>query len=137
MTEYWLGPSHSTSSIEESEGCPWRVWWRNTHADHVFPAHYHQYCYNCAYWLVMAHTDATPDPSRVAIVVTESEGPVHYSFSRATDSTRGHGGRKFTFRLIADDSILSTTNLWYQGTPPAHLRDLFPVSAVQLTPAPK
>lgn len=47
---------------------------------------------------------------------------------------RGHGGRKFLFRLLPpaldDVTVRETTNLWHQGTVPVMFRDRLPDNAI-------
>lgn len=43
---------------------------------------------------------------------------------------RGHGGRKFRFKMIETGEVVTTTNLWYQGEIPESHKDKLPDTAV-------
>lgn len=42
---------------------------------------------------------------------------------------RGHGGREFQFRMLDTGQVVTTTNLWSQGTIPPAWRSKFPPTA--------
>lgn len=50
----------------------------------------------------------------------------------APRGARGFGGRKFTFRRLADGSVVESTNMWSGGTIPPAWRDRLPDTAVML-----
>lgn len=53
----------------------------------------------------------------------------HYRIGREdAKGSRGHGGSKFVIEFN-DGTIITTTNLWYQGVIPPRLRDKFPNTA--------
>ena len=45
---------------------------------------------------------------------------------------RGFGGRRFTFRRLADDSVVESTNMWSGGTIAPAWRDRLPDTAVMI-----
>jgi hypothetical protein len=136
----------------------WRVWWQNGIIDDAFPVGLRGFCFTCAFWHELSYTD-DKDPKGTVIVSSITFSPpfgnretrTHYRFDSAepmvtgnrasfSNSCLGHGGRVFTIKFFGRgtavdgrDRVVTTNNLWHQGTIPEAFYDLFPVNAEFVT----
>ena len=82
-------------------------------------------CFNCLFW--QEYVERKDDPSHIR--VDGSYYVVAPENDRASLSMRGFGGSRFRIRL-SDGKVITTTNLWHQGTIPEHFRSQLPDNAV-------
>jgi hypothetical protein len=75
-----------------------------------------------SFWLETAEEDK----KRTFLVIDGT----HYVVSPDCESGfQGHGGRLFRYRMLGEDEVRETRNLWYQGPVPPKFRELFPDNA--------
>lgn len=82
-------------------------------------------CYMCNYW-----ADEIPrvQTNQKCAVIDKKR----YTIGDESPSIkhRGFGGHKHVIKFFDDRGTITTTNLWYQGTVPEHLKDQMPNTAV-------
>jgi len=83
-------------------------------------------CFDCSFWL--RKTDYTEDLADRRVVVDGE----HYMISVETGpGFRGFGGKQFIIQFF-DGRIITTNDLWHQGTIPDRFREMLPDNAVFL-----
>lgn len=82
-------------------------------------------CFTCDFWEKRLIDDAEYPEHTVCII----DG-AHYIIEDENDTScfRGFAGRKFIIKFN-DGTIVTTTNLWYQGVIPENFKDKFPNNA--------
>lgn len=93
----------------------------------------HGYCWSCAFWCVKRDIYDNRN------VVVEMKAGVRdlYRIGPETNDERvfrGFGGALFRIRMLADDTVVESRNLWHNGEIPETWRRHFPVTAEFLYP---
>jgi hypothetical protein len=83
-------------------------------------------CFHCNFWQEYVEQKDNPRYHRIKgthyVVSPETNGP---------DNWKGYSGRKFIIKR--GEEIITTTNLWCQGTIPDHFKDRLPDTSEFLT----
>lgn len=87
-------------------------------------------CFSCQIWEDRSREILVPGHNKVILgenfySIGEELPPGHAGF-------RGFGGRKFTFEML-DGSTVVSTNVWYGGEIPPHMKHLLPDNAKSQT----
>lgn len=84
----------------------------------------HQMCFKCNFW-----RNLHENRDDASVVVSENNMIKHYHIGLASvRRMRGFGGQKFCIRFF-DGRMVSTKNLWHQGTVPVIWYDKFQPNA--------
>jgi hypothetical protein len=116
------------------EGCPDRIWYKNSHFDESFPEPYRIYCFACAWWNERLDYINSGDSVRAYVVTRQKNNLVLYSYNpdKPMENERkallGFGGRLWTVAYFTGE-VVETNNLWYGGEVPERFRRYFQANA--------
>lgn len=103
---------------------------REDHPDHYYdeyrkPMEENHICFHCAFWKHMLEEDSKRPPHTACMI----DG-VHYIIEPDKPNTifQGFGGAEFQIEFN-DGTRIITHNLWCQGEPDEHWKQLFPDNA--------
>lgn len=83
-------------------------------------------CFSCAFWL--DKVDNKADPNQV--VINGNMYHIGQELPLGRPDWRGYGGARFLIEWLGSDKVVETTNLWDNGTVPAHFRKELPDNAI-------
>lgn len=80
----------------------------------------HRVCFHCAFWL---NVIPSYKRNKRRVVINGNSYYVEPYAERATYKFLGHGGRFCKIKRFDSDEVMTTNNLWHQGSVPQHFRD--------------
>jgi len=89
-------------------------------------------CFDCHFWMEKIHYVNNDDKMDNGEQVIRCNG-VHYSIKlEDANGFRGFNGAKFRFKLLKDNSIIESSNVWHQGDIPEEFKKELPDNAIRI-----